>query len=112
MELEVRNWELEGRASPPPFLASSSQLRAPTSDSMSDFARVESIDALRDFRAALWKFAEVAQVALGDAESELSRTLMWLENEQTSYWAGQVRKRHAAVTAAVEKLREKKLFKD
>jgi hypothetical protein len=79
---------------------------------MSDFARVDSIDALRDFRAALWKFAEVAQVALGDAESELSRTLMWLENEQTSYWAGQVRKRQMAVSAAAEKLREKKLFKD
>src|SRR3954462_2439223 len=79
---------------------------------MSDFARVDSIDALRDFRAALWKFAEVAQVAMGDAESELSRTLMWLENEQTSYWAGQVRKRQMAVSAATEKLREKKLFKD
>jgi hypothetical protein len=79
---------------------------------MSDFARVDSIDALRDFRAALWKFSEVAQVALGDAESELSRTQMWLENEQTAYWATQIRKRQAIVTAAAEKLREKKIFKD
>lgn len=79
---------------------------------MSDFARVDSIDAIRDFRAAMWKFAEVAQVAIGDAESEISRTLMWLENEQTQYWVSEVRKRQTAVSAAAEKLREKRLFKD
>jgi hypothetical protein len=79
---------------------------------MSDFARVDSIDALRDFRVALLKFAEVAQVALADGEGDLSRTLLWLESEQTSYWAGQVRKCQEMVSRAAEKLREKQVFKD
>ena len=75
-------------------------------------ARVESVDALRSFRAALVKFAEAANVALGDAESELQRTLMWLETEQDTYWQHQVRKWTDAVAAAKEKVREKKLFRD
>lgn len=79
---------------------------------MSDHARVDSVDTLREFRAVLWKFAEVGKAALGDAEGELSRTLMWLEHEQATYWAGQVRKRQQLVARATEKLREKKTFKD
>ncbi|QOV91624.1 hypothetical protein [Humisphaera borealis] len=79
---------------------------------MSDLARIDSIDVLRDFRAQVWKFAEAAKVALGDAESELTRTIMWLETEQTAYWAGQIRKRTDLVSRAAEKLREKRVFKD
>ena len=79
---------------------------------MADSARVNSIDSISDFRSAFWKFAETAKVALGDAESDLQRTAMWLENEQMAYWSGQIRKRHEAVTRAAEKVREKRLFKD
>jgi len=79
---------------------------------MSDQARVDSIDVIRDFRAQLVKFADVAKIALGDAESELSRTLTWLETEQTAFWAGQIRKRTDVVSRAAIKLSEKKLFKD
>lgn len=79
---------------------------------MSDHARIDSIDVLRDFRAQLCKFGEAAKVALADAEAELSRTIMWLESEQTSYWAGQIRKRTDLVSRAAEKLREKRIFKD
>jgi hypothetical protein len=75
-------------------------------------ARIESVDALRSFRAALVKFAEAANVALGDAESELQRTLVWLETEQDTFWQHQVRKWTEAVAAAKDKVRQKKLFKD
>ena len=64
--------------------------------------RVESLDALRSFKIALVKFAEAANVALGDADSELQRTLTWLETEQLSYWQGQHRKRAEMVTRAKE----------
>jgi hypothetical protein len=79
---------------------------------MPEGARVESVDALRSFRAALVKFAEAANVALGDAESELQRTLVWLETEQDTYWQHQARKWAEAVEAAKDKVRQKKLFKD
>ena len=58
------------------------------------------------------KFAEGACVALGDAESEIQRTQIWLETEQRSHWHNQVRVRTEKVTRAKEALRMKKLYKD
>ena len=74
-------------------------------------AKVTSIDALRGFRAALIKFAEVAGSALTDADSDVRGTLMWLERDQMTYWTGQIRKRHDALERAKEALRLKQLYK-
>ena len=78
---------------------------------MSGTARIDSVDALRMFRTVLVKFAEQAQVSLGDAEGEMARVLVWLETEQTTYWSGQIRKRHDWVEKCKEAVRQKKLFK-
>jgi archaellum component FlaC len=75
-------------------------------------ARIESVDLLKMLRATLAKFAEAANVALGDAEGEMQRILMWLEMEQTTFWQGQIRKRQEAVVRAQEAVREKTLYKD
>ena len=75
-------------------------------------ARVESLDALTLFKAALWKFQEAATIALGDAESELHRVQMWLETEQQSFWQMQIRKRQEIVTRCKEAVRMKTIFKD
>jgi len=61
---------------------------------MSGTARIDSVDALRNFRTVLVKFAENTGVALGDAEGEMARVLVWLETEASTYWSGQIRKRH------------------
>ncbi len=74
-------------------------------------AKVGSFDALRAFRTALYKFAETADVALADAEGEMSRIMGWLERDQQSYWTFQMRKRQEEVTRAKEAVRMKKLFK-
>jgi len=79
---------------------------------MAEGARVDSVDALQLFKVALWKFQETAAVALGDAESDMHRTLLWLETEQDSHWQGQVRKRQELVARAKEAVRMKKIFKD
>jgi hypothetical protein len=79
---------------------------------MSNPARVESIEALKMFRRAIIKFIESADVAMADAESEMQRRLNWLENEQDSYWQGQIRKRQEDVTKAKDAVRQKKIFKD
>ncbi|HEY7086501.1 MAG TPA: hypothetical protein VH518_00350 [Tepidisphaeraceae bacterium] len=79
---------------------------------MAEGARVESIDALKHFRVALFKFQEAANAALADAEGDLSSTLNWLENEQYMFWQNQIRKRHELLERAKEAVRMKKLFKD
>src|SRR3954468_13831670 len=79
---------------------------------MTRYARVDSLDSLQAFKVALVKFAENSMVALADAESEVSRTMMWLELEQTAHWQGQIRKRKLLVERCQEALRNKKIFKD
>jgi hypothetical protein len=79
---------------------------------MSNGARVDSLEALKFFKIALVKFGQSISVALDDADSEVSRTLNWLENEAQSYWQQQIRKRHEALEKAKEALRMKQLYKD
>lgn len=78
---------------------------------MSGSARVESVDALAAFRTMLVKFAEAANTALADAESEAQRVLVWLETEQDTYWQGQIRKRHDDVERCKDAVRQKRLYK-
>lgn len=78
---------------------------------MSESARVESIESLKLFKQALWKYQENAGIALGDAESEIQRVMMWLEGEQRTYWNSEVRKRQEGVMRAREALRQKQIFK-
>jgi hypothetical protein len=75
-------------------------------------ARVESVDVIRAFRFALLKFAEAANSALTDAESDAGHTLMWLETEQRTYWQNNVRKATELVSRCEEAVRQKKIFKD
>lgn len=75
-------------------------------------ARVEDIDAVKRTKLALQKFQEAANVALSEAESDLVRTMLWIDTEQSAYWQGQVRKRTNLLSQAEERLRMKKIFKD
>lgn len=75
-------------------------------------ARVEDLEALKNFKIALLKFQETANVALTNAEGDLTRTSLWLDIEQTPFWNVQVRKRAEALSQAEERLRMKKVFKD
>ncbi|HXE52956.1 MAG TPA: hypothetical protein VN541_08080 [Tepidisphaeraceae bacterium] len=79
---------------------------------MAEGARVDSILVLTDFKAVLWKFRESAERALGDAESEMQRVLVWLETEQDSHWQHQIRKCQETVVRCKEAVRMKTIFKD
>jgi hypothetical protein len=74
-------------------------------------AKVGSFDALRAFRAALYKFAETCDTALTDADGEMQRVMGWLERDQQTYWQFQMRKRQEDVMRCKEAVRMKKLFK-
>ena len=75
-------------------------------------ARVENIEAIKTFKRALWKFAEIANAALADAEADAAGVLRWLETEQRTHWQSNVRKAQELVARCDEALRHKKIFKD
>jgi hypothetical protein len=79
---------------------------------MSESARVESIDSIKEFRVYMAKFKELAGLAMGDAESDLHKVQNMLETELPNFWTGQIRKRQENLSRAEEAYRQKKLFKD
>jgi hypothetical protein len=79
---------------------------------MSEQVRVEDSEVFNVLRIALIKFAQAADSALSNAETQVSRTHFWLDGEQTTYWQNQFRARAEAVTKAKDAVRQKKLYKD
>jgi hypothetical protein len=79
---------------------------------MSDVARVDDLDPIKDFRVYLVKFQEMAGRALGDADSDIHRMTRWLEGEGLNHWTSQIRKRQEILQKAEEALRFKRLYKD
>ena len=73
-------------------------------------AKVDDIEALKTLRVALIKFQEIGNAALSGAESDVDRTLGWME-QQGTFWTGQLRKRHDEVMKCEEAVRSKRLFK-
>ncbi len=78
---------------------------------MSERVRVESVEALEKFRAALCKFAETVRVGLDEAEAEIQRTSFWIKQEQHNYWKRQVHKRAEVYAQAKRALKRKKTEK-
>src|SRR5437867_1401729 len=74
------------------------------------FAHVDSVDALKELRAALWKFTETANQSLSEAEAELQRTLNWLEHDARSHWQGQIKRRTINLNQAKQALSAKRAF--
>lgn len=70
------------------------------------------LDAIRDFRVALVKFAEGCAVGIADADGEVHRTIHWLELEQVPYWTLQIRNREIVVNQWKDAVRQKQLYKD
>jgi hypothetical protein len=79
---------------------------------MAEGARIYSTEAIGYFRAALIKFAESGNSALTSADSDIERVIGWLERDQTTYWASQVRKRHDRVLQLEDAVRQKRLYKE
>jgi hypothetical protein len=75
-------------------------------------ANVQSIEAIANFKRALFKFAEAANAALTDAEADMVGVHRWLEHEQRVYWQNNVRKATELVSRCEDALRQKRVFKD
>ena len=77
---------------------------------MSPLARVDSIAALKRFRASLVQFAQTAAVALEEVDMEIQRTHTWLQQDRYRYWKARVRDRSDAYTQAKQALNQRQLF--
>ena len=78
---------------------------------MSSQADVRSIDALKEFRAALAVYAEEALGALGTARMEARRTMQWVQHDRKEYWSGQIKRRREAVASARAEVARRRLAK-
>jgi hypothetical protein len=74
-----------------------------------ELVRVDSVDALKKFRAALCKFGETVSIGLDEAEADVQRTAQWLKHEQQAYWKRQVERRSELYMRAKSALNRKKL---
>jgi hypothetical protein len=74
---------------------------------MGDLVRVESVEALKRFRAAFCKFAEIATTGLDEAEFEVQRTSFWVKQDRQAYWKRQVSHRTELLTRARLALKQK-----
>lgn len=54
-------------------------------------ANVRDIQAIREFRAALLRFADEAEGALQFMQTEMNRTFEWIEHDRPHYWTVQLR---------------------
>ena len=63
-------------------------------------ANVASIEALRQFRAALIKFSADVEAALLTLELESRRPVEWMEGDRSRYWPQQARKASEQVSEA------------
>ena len=76
---------------------------------MSSSARVTSLEAVRDFQAALQQFEETASAALGGSAMQIQRFLDWLEYEQYNHWKAELRKREERLNEAKTELNRKRI---
>lgn len=67
---------------------------------MTQFAHITSLDALKNFRAALVEFSESATLALSEAESDVQRTVWWIGHDQHSHWQREIKKRNDKLAQA------------
>jgi hypothetical protein len=74
---------------------------------MSQSARVESLDALKEFKAALIAFGVDVQEALAAVETEIQRSLDNLQ-QQLQHWHAEVRRRQDELVRAKAVLAQKR----
>jgi hypothetical protein len=77
---------------------------------MSQYAKVNSVVMLKEWRSALATFSQTAAIALDELSSEIQRTLTWLAEDRRRYWKTQVRLRQERYVQAKLALKRKGLF--
>jgi hypothetical protein len=71
---------------------------------MPQAANVRSLESLKEFRSALIKFIDKAKRAVSTAESEVSRTQIWLQSTQPLHWKHTIRRGEEKLAQAKSEL--------
>jgi hypothetical protein len=71
---------------------------------MAERAQVRSVDALESFRSHLILYVSKARPALDEVSAEVTRTRMWLEDEQRLHWEHELQRRRRAMEEAEQAL--------
>jgi len=77
---------------------------------MGQEARVSSIPALKEFRASLGTFAQIASASLEEASTGIQRTRQWLREDQYRFWKAQVQVRTERFVRAKLALKQRQVF--
>ena len=72
-------------------------------------ADVRSIDAIDRFRVDLIGFIDTGKSVLSEAESDIEKTIVWLQRDRVSHWTMQIRKRQELVSRAKSELYRKQV---
>ncbi len=76
---------------------------------MASSARVTSVQAIADFRAALLTFCQEAKEVLASIDMENRRMTDWVERDRLSYWQREIRNRQEDVAQAKADLFRKQI---
>lgn len=71
---------------------------------MADQARISDLDSIEAFRAALLVFISKTRQSLDSVQDSVKKTRGWLQTEQASYWAAQIRQRQKKLDQAQQEL--------
>jgi hypothetical protein len=77
---------------------------------MSPRANVRSLDAIRQFRPAVIRFADDVMSALSSLRTELNRTIQWLDHDCPAHWQQQIRNGFDHVAEARTQLSRKSMI--
>jgi hypothetical protein len=77
---------------------------------MSESARVSSIEALKQAKAAMLEFADAVTTALASVDADINRTGFWLTQNRPAHWKRQVRLREEAINAIKTDIMRKRII--
>jgi|SRR5665213_2856582 len=71
---------------------------------MPEKAQITSVEAIEFFRSQLIVFLGQSRPVLEEAGNEMSRTRLWLQNEQRMFWENELRRRERRLEEAKQEL--------
>lgn len=71
---------------------------------MAEKAQITSVEAIESFRASLIVFLSQTRPVLEEAGNEMSRTRLWLQNDQRAFWQNELRLRARRLEEAKQEL--------
>lgn len=77
---------------------------------MNEFARIESIDALKNLRTFLCSFAHKITVAVDEADFDIQDASNWLKHDRYPFWEKELRRREEQLIKAKLELKRKQVM--